>query len=223
MGELRPPSRRQLPVLALDVVYDRRRGPGQQRRQDKADALARAGRGEAHDMLGAVMAQIGVADAAEKDALRLEQAGAGDFLDGRPARRAIGRDQRVLPRAPDRVQDREQRARNAAAGRDRAGLLEHMRRIGVIDVPPFEQPPRQIDGKARHGEPGGTQRRLMAERRRCPLRRAPDRSEHDREHRDDLTDIDACWKHPHPPRASHDANGMMKSEKGPSGNHSVVC
>ena len=40
MGELRPPSRRQLPVLALDVVYDRRRGPGQQRRQDKADALA---------------------------------------------------------------------------------------------------------------------------------------------------------------------------------------
>ena len=40
MGELRPPSRRELPVLALDVVYDRRRGPGQQRRQDKADALA---------------------------------------------------------------------------------------------------------------------------------------------------------------------------------------
>ena len=84
-------------------------------------------------------------------------------------------------------------------------------------------PPRQIDGKARHGEPGGTERRLVAQRRRGPLSRAPDRNDDDREDCDDLTDIDACWKHPHPPRASHDANGMMKSEKGPSGNHSVVC
>ena len=109
--------------------------------ETQAHALARAGRSKAHDMFGAVMAEIGAAHAAKKHTLRLEQAGAGDFLDGRPARRAIGGDQLVLPRATDRVHNRKQRAVNAAARGNRARLLEHMRRIRVVDIPPFEQPP----------------------------------------------------------------------------------
>src|SRR3546814_6585754 len=58
MTEARSPSGRQLPVLALDVVDDRRAGPAQQRRDNEPDALTAAGRGKSHDMLGAVVAQI---------------------------------------------------------------------------------------------------------------------------------------------------------------------
>src|SRR3546814_3053672 len=53
MTEARSPSGRQLPVLALDVVDDRRAGPAQQRRDNEPDALPAAGRGKSHDMLGA--------------------------------------------------------------------------------------------------------------------------------------------------------------------------
>jgi hypothetical protein len=82
----------QLPVLALDVVDDRRAGPRKQRRHDEADTLARAGRRERHDMLGAIVAEIPTTDTAERDAISSQQAGCGDVLARRPACRAIGGD-----------------------------------------------------------------------------------------------------------------------------------
>src|SRR3546814_8441721 len=45
------PAGRELPVLALDVVDDGGTGPGQQRRDHEANALARARRREGHDVL----------------------------------------------------------------------------------------------------------------------------------------------------------------------------
>ena len=66
---LRAPAGRQRPVLALDVVDDRRARPGQQRRHDEADAFAGAGRREAQHMLRTVVAEIVVAPAAEHDAV----------------------------------------------------------------------------------------------------------------------------------------------------------
>src|SRR3546814_12056597 len=58
VAEPRAPARSQLPILALDVVHDGASGPGEQRRHDKADALARTGRCEGHDLLSADLAKI---------------------------------------------------------------------------------------------------------------------------------------------------------------------
>ena len=53
---LRAEAGGQRPVLAFDVVDDRRRRPGQERGHHQADALAAAGRRVAQHMLGTVMA-----------------------------------------------------------------------------------------------------------------------------------------------------------------------
>src|SRR3546814_4936773 len=53
--EARAPAGGELPVLALDVMDDRRSGPAQQGRNDQPNALAAARRREGHDMFGAVM------------------------------------------------------------------------------------------------------------------------------------------------------------------------
>ena len=78
-AEPRPPAGGQRPVLALDVVDDRRAGPGQQRRDDETDALAGTGRREAQHMLRTVVAQIVVAPSAEQHAIVAEQAGLSNF------------------------------------------------------------------------------------------------------------------------------------------------
>ena len=57
-AEARAPAGGQRPVLALDVVDDRRARPGQQRRHDEADALAGPRRRETQHMLRAVVAKI---------------------------------------------------------------------------------------------------------------------------------------------------------------------
>ena len=62
----------------------RRARPGQQRRHDEADAFAGSGRREAQHMLGAVVAQIVVAPAAEHHAVMAEQAGVADLRGSSP-------------------------------------------------------------------------------------------------------------------------------------------
>src|SRR3546814_2721530 len=74
------PAGRELPVLALDVVDDGGTGPGQQRRDHEANALARARRREGHDVLRAIMAQVVALQPAEEHAARLEQPGPLGFL-----------------------------------------------------------------------------------------------------------------------------------------------
>ena len=79
------------PVLALDVVDDRRARPGQQCRDDEADALAAAGRREAQHMLGSVMAQILAAPPPEEHAVRAEagrRAGSPSSRPSAPSRRS---------------------------------------------------------------------------------------------------------------------------------------
>src|SRR5215475_13621479 len=71
--ELSPPPRRRRPILALDVVNDRRAGPRQQRRQYQADALARARRGNGQDVLGAIVAQTKPAKETQYDATLAQQ------------------------------------------------------------------------------------------------------------------------------------------------------
>ncbi len=67
-----PPARGECPVLALDVVHKYRVRPGEQRRKHPPDALTRARRREAEDVLQAVVAQgenaVAVHPAADVDA-----------------------------------------------------------------------------------------------------------------------------------------------------------
>ncbi len=88
-AEPRPPAGRQPPVLALDVVDDRRARPGEQRRHDQSDALAGTGRREAQHMLRAVMAKIGASAAAEQNAVGIKEPRLADLARLGPACRAI--------------------------------------------------------------------------------------------------------------------------------------
>ena len=64
----------QLPVLAFDIVHDRRMRPGQERWHDKADPFAAAGRREAEHMFGAVVTKIEIGMLADNDALACQKA-----------------------------------------------------------------------------------------------------------------------------------------------------
>ena len=113
-GEARAPARRQLPVLALDVVDDCRPRPGEQRRDDQTDALAGPRRRETEHVLRSIMAQIVTAEASEHNAVRLEEACLADLWRGRPARRAIGGRFLGLARPPHRHADCDRDRREAA-------------------------------------------------------------------------------------------------------------
>ncbi len=97
----------QLPILALDVVNDTTSRPRQERRYDKADALARTRRGETKHMLGAVMPKIGAADAAQNDSVGTKHLGLSDLALAGPARRAIGFGASTFACTPHRHRDRD--------------------------------------------------------------------------------------------------------------------
>ncbi len=125
-AEARAPAGGQLPVLALDVVDDRGARPGEQGRDDQADALAGPGRRETQNMFRAIMAQIVDAETAEHDAVRPEQAGIADFARRRPARRAIGGDFLGFARAPHRHADCDRDRGEAARRSDDRALDEDL-------------------------------------------------------------------------------------------------
>ena len=75
----------ELPVLAFDIMDDRRSRPCQQRRHDQADALAGARWRETQNMLRAVVTKIVAVVAAEHHAIRAEQTGRLHFLRLGPA------------------------------------------------------------------------------------------------------------------------------------------
>ena len=118
----------------------------QQGRNDQADALAAARRREGHDMLGAVVAEIVGRRAAEEDARVAEQPGARDLASRRPARRAVGGD--VAPTGARARASRRSAApqpRKPLAAGERAGPVEHLRRIGLVMIPPAEQRPGPVE------------------------------------------------------------------------------
>src|SRR3546814_6904236 len=127
MRKARPPSRRQRPVLPLDVVDNDAAGPGQQRGNDKPNALAAPCRGKGHDMLRPVMAQILAAVAPKEHTSIAKQASTGDFPAFRPAGRAIGGDIALLPGAPERTSNGRGAAEKTAGTGQRSGLVEHLR------------------------------------------------------------------------------------------------
>ena len=181
VGEAATPAGRELPVLALDVVHNGRAGPGEQRRDHQADALAGARGCEGHHMLGAVVAEIPVAKPPEEDACRVEQPSPLDLLPVGPARRAVGGDQPILPRPPQRADDGDDNACKSARRRDHGGLVEDRRCVSVVGVPPFEEAPGVIDRPGQDREPGQAETRLVGELGSGPFGRHPQAADHHRE------------------------------------------
>src|SRR5688572_7610403 len=138
MREFRPPAGSQLPVLALDVVNNRRAGPGQKRRNHEAHALARASRRKSHDVLRPVMAQIAIFQLAEKDPCRPKKPYLFDLPPRGPARGAVCRDQTALPCPPKRAGNGGGASHEATGCSHRTGLVENLRCISLELEPPRE-------------------------------------------------------------------------------------
>ncbi|MNM72962.1 hypothetical protein D3C81_846750 [compost metagenome] len=134
------------------------------------------------------MAQVLVAVKAEKDPGRLGQPSLADVGGISPARRAVGRDQLGLPRAPDRHGDGNAHGDHAAGAGNGAAGVEDLRCIGAEKEPPLKQHPRVVDRRAKEVEPGRAKAYLIAKGRCCPLCGAPHAGDHDAEHYGDLTE-----------------------------------
>ena len=190
-AEPRAPAGRQRPVLALDVVDDRAARPGQQRRDDEADALAAARRREAQDVLGSVMPQVAPAKSSEDRAVVAEQLGGAHLSLGREPGGAVGGDLAGFAGAPHRHGDRDRDRGEPAGRRDVGALDEHRRRVRVEVEPPPEERRRGVDRPAMQDlEPGQAELRLVAELPGRPLRRRPDEGQHDQADGDELAPED---------------------------------
>jgi hypothetical protein len=176
-AESRPPAGRQRPVLALDVMHDGRARPGQQRRDDKPDALAAAGRRKAQHMFRPIMAEIVVPPAAEQYAVMPEQPSFSHLARFGPASGAIGRDTLRLARTPHRNGDGDHDGRNAPGSGDVGALDKDVPRISVVSKPPPEKGRRMVNRQAENFEPWMAKPRLKAKPPRGPLRRRPDEGE----------------------------------------------
>src|SRR3546814_15428978 len=88
MREARAPAGGDLPVFALDVVDDGRRGPGQQSRHHQTDTFARARGREGQDVFRAFVAQVLGAGLAEENAGRVRQGRREKGIRGSQAGRA---------------------------------------------------------------------------------------------------------------------------------------
>ncbi len=121
----------ELPVLALDVVNNRRARPGQQRGHNEANTLAASGGREAQNMFRPIMAQISVLVASQHDTIGTEKAGRLHLLLLGPTRRAIGLDLLGLACTPDRHADGDGDRDEATGRRDESAFDEDRGCVGV--------------------------------------------------------------------------------------------
>src|SRR3546814_3909848 len=105
-------------------------------------------------MLRTVMAKIAAAFAPKENPRVMEQTGTVNLARRRPARRAIGSDMARLARAPERPGDGGRAAQESARRGEHPRLVEHLRRIGFIVIPPWEERPRPIDRRVEENQPG---------------------------------------------------------------------
>ena len=167
-------ARRELPVLSLDVVNDRRPRPGQQRWNDQSDTFTRTCGREAEDMFGAIVAQIRSAEPAKDYAGIAEHAGLADFTCIGPAGRAKCFCLAAFACAPDGHGDGDDEGQETARDGNECAVHEDRGRVGVECEPPPEEGRRRIDGGSADPEPGLPQFRLIAECGGGALGGAPD-------------------------------------------------
>lgn len=126
------------PVFFADVVHDHRMQPRQQRRNNEADAFARAGRCASEYVLGAIVPQVVTVNLTEHDAGVRGQAGLVDFARQRPACGAVGGDVLGEPSPPDGKSDGCRGAEQTAQTGNEAAAIEDGWRIRIEPVPPRE-------------------------------------------------------------------------------------
>ncbi|MCY1169727.1 hypothetical protein D9M73_97760 [compost metagenome] len=185
-AEPRTPAGGERPVLPLDVMDDAASRPGQQRRNNKTDALAASGRCETQHMLGPMVTEVGSVPAAEQYAIWVKKAGCADLAFLGPASRTVGRGALYLARTPDRHGDRDDEGSDPACASDEAAGDENVVCVSVEREPPPEEGHREIDRPSEEREPGATELRLEGKLPRRPLRRGPDEAERGRAHNEDL-------------------------------------
>src|SRR5689334_12761933 len=132
----RPETRRELPVLALDVVNDGRLRPGQQRRDDKPHTFAGPGWRKAKDVFWTIMTKVVPAPSATYDPVLAEEPGCPHLLPSGPARGSVGFHILGLSRPPHRHSNRGGDRNEAPRSRNVSPLDKDRRRIGVEDEPP---------------------------------------------------------------------------------------
>src|ERR1700735_2995053 len=99
-------------------------------------------------MLGAVMAKVFVAPAAEQHAISSKKAGLVNLSRFCPARRSKGRDALGFPRPPDRHRNRDDDGGEPTRSRDIGALDKDIARVGVVGEPPPEESGWLIDRPA---------------------------------------------------------------------------
>ena len=151
--------------------------PGQQRRHDQANALARSCWREAQDMLRAMVAEIGTTPAAEKNAVRMKKSRLANLARFGPSRGPIGRDLLHFAGTPDRHGDRHHEGSDTAGARNEAASDEDLVGVGVVGKPPPEEGRRLVDRPAEQHEPGTAKLRLKGELPSRPLCRRPHEDE----------------------------------------------
>jgi hypothetical protein len=147
-------------------------GPGQQRRYDLADALTRARRCDGENVLRTVVTEIAIIEATKHDAALRQQGSVPHIRQVRPAgaARSLETPGSVPPGGSP---EGDERGRDATGECQQAGAPEHLGCLGVEGHPPGEQLPRRIDRNAAEADPRVTERRLLPEHGRRPLRRRP--------------------------------------------------
>ena len=173
IAEPRAPPSRESPVLALDVMDDGGARPGQQRRHDQANALARSCWREAQDMLRPMVAEIDATPEAEKNAVRMKKSRLANLARFGPSRGPIGRDLLHFAGAPDRHGDRHHEGSDTASAGNEAASDEDFVGVGVVSEPPPEEGRRLVDRPAEQDEPGPAELRLKGELPGGPFRRRP--------------------------------------------------
>src|SRR5690349_3651837 len=173
MGKAAAPAGGQCPIFALDVVNDRGLGPAQERRKHQADTLAGSGWCDEEDMLGPVVAQVAVLKQAEDDASPGEETRSLYIGGIRPASRAIGR-RLFMAGSPGGSPDGDSGGGNAAEGGERTGAGKDVWGLSSKGDPPRKELPGWVYSQAQSLEPGLTERWLVGQHGRGPLRGGPD-------------------------------------------------
>ena len=163
------PAGGQRPVLALDVVDDRRARPGQQRRQHQTDAFAGARRRHCEHVLRAIVTQIALIIEAEDHALIAEQTRLLDVAQVRPAGRAIGGNGLAMARPPGGSPHSDGTADDPPEGGNGAGACEHVRRLTIKGQPPGEDLPWRIKRISAQRDHRRAEGGLELQHRRRPL------------------------------------------------------
>src|SRR5262249_41859027 len=182
-------------ILALDIVDDGRARPCQQRGNHKTNALPRAGGCKTEHMFRTVVPEVTAIKSAEHNAVWSKKPSAPNLARIRPTRRAICRHMPSFPRPPDRKDNGNDDGCDAAACGDAGPLNEDEGRVRIEFEPPDEEGKWLIDRPAQHDEPGRTELRLVSQTPGGPLRRSPEKTEHDNRNEEQLTPEDTRRGH----------------------------